>query len=129
MTALRIAAWITLLAVAGVAAAGDVCFHDPGAQVFYKFDKWKAPKKNGDAVRVAGWALLNGAILAAPVDGTLTRDLVEGSLTLGLTLYGDRCLATAVLAEDLSGTISYDCNLDDMTDGSYALASISCGDL
>lgn len=119
---LRIVALISALALPSAAVAGgDVCLYDTTNQAAYILKKLKLPKRSGDAVPVVGYAFHPALIGAAPLTGTLIRDPFEGTLVMGLTRHADRCLATVVLDDDLSGTISYDCDLDDVTDGTSSI--------
>jgi hypothetical protein len=61
-----------------------------------------------------------------PLSGTLIRDGGTGRLFLGFTRFFQGCLVSAVLQDDLNGTVSYDCNLDGANDGSYELLLTPC---
>jgi hypothetical protein len=126
MPLLRVFALLVTLVLPASAMAGDVCLWDASTEVFYTLKNLKIPKKPGGATPVAGHALVDGLIGAAPVSGTLIRDPFEGTLTLGLTRYGDRCLGTAVLDEELNGSIGYDCDLDDANDIVVSLVRAPC---
>lgn len=130
MRLLRTLALLAILAAPTAASAGgDVCLWDATTEVFYTLKNLKVPRRPGDASPVVGHALVDGLIGAAPVSGTLIRDPFEGTLTLGLTRHGDRCLGTAVLDEDLNGTIGYDCDLDDANDIVVSISRVSCDTL
>jgi hypothetical protein len=129
MPLLRIVTLLLALSLPAAAAAGDVCLWDDANEVFYTLKNLKVPKKNGDAVPVAGHALSAVSAFAAPVGGALIRDPFEGTLTLGITRYADRCIGTAALDDDLNGTIGYDCNLDDVNDGTVTLERVDCDTL
>lgn len=114
---------------AAASAGGDVCFLDEANQVAYKLAKLKVPKSANAVAPVAGLAISAVSVNAVPVSGTLIRDGNTGALFLGLTRYGDRCLLFAQLDDALNGTISSDCNLDDVNDGTVELERVACGEL
>jgi hypothetical protein len=43
-----------------------------------------------------------------------------------LTRFFQECILNAVLDDTLTGTISYDCDLDGVNDGSFELSAASC---
>jgi hypothetical protein len=63
---------------------------------------------------------------ALPLSGTLIRDGSTGDLFLGLTRFFQQCIVSAVLDDQLNGTVSYDCNLDGANDGTYDLTATAC---
>jgi hypothetical protein len=129
MPLLRIVTLLVTLALPSAAAAGDVCLWDGANEIFYALKNLKVPKKNGGAVPVAGHAVSAVSPFAAPVSGTLIRDPFEGTLTLGLTRYSDRCILTASLDETLNGSMGYDCNLDDVNDATVSVDRVDCDTL
>jgi len=48
---------------------------------------------------------------------------------VGFTRYGQFCLVAGSLEADLSGSFSYDCNMDGVIDGSSAVEGIDCDSL
>jgi hypothetical protein len=123
---LRLAAllWILCVPTASVAAA-DLCWFDNTNSALYRFQNLKIPKKPGDVVPLVGQAFTQISVTGLPLYGTLLRDENTGSLILGFTRTFQTCLIGAVLdAEDLDGTISYDCNLDGANDGTVALSFV-----
>jgi hypothetical protein len=128
LTFLRVAAVLLVLAVPVAASAVEVCLVDDANDFVYVFPKLKPPRKPDSAVAVAGLALSAVSVNALPVSGTLIRDRNTGKLFLGLTRFYQRCLVEAQLEDDLSGSVSYDCNLDGATDGSYVIAPVTCPD-
>lgn len=120
---LRIAAVIFVLCVPTAAVAGgDMCWFDNNTLALYRFAKLKLPKKPGEVVPLVGQAFTPSSVTGLPLYGTLLRDENTGSLVLGFTRIFQTCLIGAVLdADDLYGTISYDCNLDGVNDGSTDL--------
>ena len=108
------------------AAATKVCLIDSTNEVIYQFAKLKPPKKPNTAVAVSGLAFSATSVNSLPVSGTLVRDGATGDVLLGLTRFFQSCLVTAVLDDALSGTVSYDCNLDGANDGSYSIAPGAC---
>jgi hypothetical protein len=123
---LRIAALLLVLCGPTAAVAGtDLCWFDNTNSALYRFTKLKIPKKPGEAVPLVGQAFTQISVTGLPLYGTLLRDENTGSLVLGFTRTFQTCLIGAVLdADDLDGTISYDCNLDGANDGSVALAFV-----
>lgn len=128
MTSLRIAAVLLVLAVPVAASAASVCLVDDANGVAYVFPKLKPPRKPDSAVSVTGLAFSASSVNALPLSGTLIRDQNTGKLFLGLTRFFQKCLVEAQLEDDLSGTVSYDCNFDGATDGSYPIAPVACPD-
>jgi hypothetical protein len=129
----RLAALVTLAASllalpAPASAGGAVCLWDASNEFLYRFTKLKVPKQDYDVVPVVGLAFSAVSANAVAVSGGLHRDGNTGKLLMGLTRYGDRCLLFAVLEENLSGTLSSDCNLDDANDSTVALARVDCAD-
>jgi hypothetical protein len=119
-----------VLAIVGLStaasAAPKVCLVDSTSEVIYQFAKLKPPKKPNTAVAVSGLAFTATSANSLPISGTLVRDLGTGNLYLGLTRFFQSCLVTAVLDDALTGTVSYDCNLDGANDGSYPIARGEC---
>lgn len=129
MPLVRIVALLAALCLPTPSAASDVCFLDDTNEYAYKLAKLKVPKAANTIVPVAGLAISAVSINAVPVSGSLIRDGNTGGLFLGLTRFGDRCLLYAQLDEDLNGSISSDCNLDDANDGTVELVRIDCAEL
>ena len=127
MPLLRLVSVLVILGlpIAG-AAAPKVCLLDSTNEVLYQFAKLKPPKKPNTAIAVSGLAFTATSSNSLPLSGTLVRDLNTGSLLLGMTRFFSSCLVTAVLDDALSGTVSYDCNLDGANDGSYPIAPGEC---
>lgn len=126
MPLLRILVLVFALCFSTAAAAGgDVCLIDFGNEAGFVLKKLKLPKKPGSAVAVSGLGLTSTSSNSLPLSGTLIRD-VDGDLLLGLTRHFQRCLLGFVLNEDLSGTVSYDCNLDNVNDTVGNVEVVDC---
>jgi len=126
MPLLRIAVLLLTLCFATAAAAGgDVCLIDSGNEAAFVLKRLKLPKRPGDSVSVSGLGLTGTSATSLPLSGTLIRDF-DGGLFLGLTRHFQRCLIGFVLDETLSGSVSYDCNLDSANDTTGSVASIDC---
>jgi hypothetical protein len=125
MPLLRVAVVLLALGVSTAAAAKDVCLLDSGNEAGFVLKKLKIPKKPGDAVPVSGFGLTSTSASSLPLSGTLIRDL-DGDLLLGLTRHFQRCLLGFVLDENLNGTVSYDCNLDNVNDTVGSVTHVDC---
>jgi hypothetical protein len=126
---LRLALFLALLLCAGAAqAGGDVCLVDDTNDEAFVLKNLRVPKKPGDSVLVSGFGLNAVSATSLPLDGTLVRDL-DSDLLLGLTRHFSRCLIGFVLDANLTGTVFYDCNLDNVNDTSAAVGRVDCGEL
>lgn len=131
MPLLRIAVLLFALcfATAATAAGGDVCLIDSVYESAFVLKRLKVPKRPGDAVPVSGLGFTSTSVSALPLSGTLIRD-VDGDLLLGLTRHFQRCLLGFVLDEEtLTGTVNYDCNLDNSSDTTGSVARVDCATL
>jgi hypothetical protein len=126
MPLLRIVCLVLALALPTASAAAKVCLADATNQFLYQFGKLKVPKKADVATPVVGLAFSATSANALPLSGALIRDGSTGKLYLGFTRFFQECIVTAVLEDTLSGTVSYDCNLDGANDGSFELTLASC---
>jgi hypothetical protein len=125
MPLLRVAVVLLALGVSTAAAARDFGLLDSGNEAGFVLKKLKIPKKPGDAVPVSGFGLTSTSASSLPLSGTLIRDL-DGDLLLGLTRHFQRCLLGFVLDENLNGTVSYDCNLDNVNDTVGSVTHVDC---
>lgn len=116
---------LTLVLPAGSTAA-KVCLSDATNGFLYEFGKLKVPKKANVATAVVGLAFSATSVNALPLSGTLIRDGSTGRLYLGLTRFFQECIVNVVLEDTLNGTISYDCNLDGASDGSFEISAADC---
>jgi hypothetical protein len=128
MRSLRVLCLLLTLAVPAAATAAKVCLTDAANEWFYEFGKLKIPKKPDVATPVVGLVFSPVSVTALPLSGTLMRDGNTGTLYLGLTRYFQQCILTAVLDDALSGTVTYDCNLDGTNDGSSEISKSTCAD-
>ena len=126
MTWLRIVCVLLTLALASASTAAKVCLGDATHEFVYQFGKLKVPKKANVATPVVGLAFSATSVNAMPLSGTLIRDGSTGKLFLGLTRFIQECLLNATLDDALNGTVSYDCDLDGASDGSFELNAVSC---
>lgn len=128
MPSLRILAVVLVLALPAASSAAKVCLSDATQEFLYEFGKLKIPKKPDTATAVVGLAFSGVSVNALPLSGTLIRDRSTGKLYLGMTRFFQECIVHAVLDDALSGTISYDCNMDGANDGSYDVSAVPCPD-
>ena len=126
MPLLRIVSVLLTLALPTASTAAKVCLSDASNELFYEFSKLKVPKKANVATPVVGLAFSATSVNALPLSGALIRDGNTGQLYLGLTRFFQECIVSAVLDDTLTGTISYDCDLDGVNDGSFELSAVSC---
>jgi hypothetical protein len=126
MTSLRIVPVLVALALPGAASAAKLCLLDATNEIIYKFPKLKVPRKGDTAVPVVGLAFSAVSTNAQPLDGTLIRDRNTGQIILGLTRFFPTCFVTVTLDDALSGTVTYDCNLDGTSEASVAIAAAEC---
>lgn len=126
MRPLRIAALLLALCLATPAAAGgDVCLIDEANQAGFLLTKPRVPKRGGSSAPVSGLGFTAVSVTPLPLSGALVRNL-DGVLLMGLTRHFQRCLLGFVLDEDWSGTVSYDCNLDDVNDTTGSVTRTDC---
>jgi hypothetical protein len=128
MPSLRLVSLLLILALPTASTAAKVCLIDDETDFIYEFGKLKIPKKADVATPAVGLAFSAVSANALPLSGTLLRDSNTGKLILGLTRFFQHCIVTAVLDDTLTGTISYDCNLDGTNDGSHPVSAGSCPD-
>src|SRR5215468_7224403 len=122
---LRLSALLLLLCSATAATAADMCWIDKTHEALYRFKNLKIPKKAGDVVPLVGQAFTASSANALPLAGTLIHDANSGNVILGFTIYVQECVVGAVLdPQSLDGTVSYDCNLDGVNDGSVTLSFV-----
>jgi hypothetical protein len=114
-----------LAAPAAAAAGGDVCLIDEANQAGFLLTKPRVPKRAGSSVPVSGLGFTALSVTALPLSGALVRN-VDGALLMGLTRHFQRCLLGFVLEEDWSGTVSYDCNLDNANDTTGSVTRTDC---
>jgi hypothetical protein len=126
MRPFRVLSVLLTLAVPAAATAAKVCLTDATNEWFYEFGKLKVPKKPDVATPVVGVVFSPVSVNALPLNGTLMRDGTTGKLYLGLTRYFQQCILSAVLDDTLNGTITYDCNLDGTSDGTFDISASTC---
>ena len=126
MLLLRVVSMLLILALPTASTAAKVCLLDASHEVLYQFGKLKVPKKSDIAIPVTGLAFSATSASALPLSGTLIRDGNTGSLLLGLTRFFEECIVNAVLGDTLNGTVSYDCNLDGASEGTFDLTVTTC---
>jgi hypothetical protein len=122
---IRIAAFCFTLLFATTAFAGDVCLLDSANQAGFVLKRLRVPKQGGAATPVTGVGLTATSANLLPLSGTLLRES-DDTLLLGLTRHFQRCLIGFVLDETLNGTVSYDCNLDNVNDTTASVTRVAC---
>jgi hypothetical protein len=121
----RLTGCLLVLALAAPAwAGGEVCLADASNGIVYRFNNLKLPKK------LLASAPLNGVALSAvpaplPLSGTVTP-VDADTFVLGFMRFGSPCMIAGSLESDLSGSFSYDCNLDGVIDETADVEAVDC---